>query len=315
MQKMKVHLLFFAIVFVSSLSNLATFRVLPTEPHQSRGMSEVLQTFSTKSFVERNDTMPEALDCLRQTKPNLPNLTYPDDAYEHFLHIHEGLKQWTQGPSHKPHEAANYEGPWIENRWITHFQKQLESKNNNLQDVFGPYIPILIPWTDVWLVDMRMRYPSDLPTALMNLLREDVMYITVSQNDDGFVGRCLEMEHIQERFHITILSAGGYGHVPIPLLKQPEKINNMIPIGERKHLISYVGSKNNAPYAMRKKMVAQKNHYYYYGEDWRQVMAESKFSLSPRGYGRTSVSLSQQHYSGSHFGHGYAIQLFSPPPS
>ena len=38
-------------------------------------------------------------------------------------------------------------------------------------------------------------------------------------------------------------------------------------------------------------MVAQKNHYYSYGEDWRQVMAESKFSLCPRGYGRTSYHI------------------------
>ena len=242
--------------------------------------------------------MPEALDCLRQTKPNLPNLTYPDDAYEHFLQIHEGLKEWMQGPSHQPHDAANYSGPWIENRWISHFQNQLES-TNNLQDVFGPYIPILIPWTDVWVKTSRRQYPGDLPLALMNLLREDVMYITVVQNDDGFVGRCLEMEHIQERFHITILSAGGYGHVPIPLLKQPEERNNQIPIGKRKHLISYVGSKGNSPYGMRERMIDQKNHFYYYGEKWRQVMAESKFSLCPRGYGRTSVSL--QHCSSSHF--------------
>ena len=57
---------------------------------------------------------------------------------------------------------------------------------------------------------------------MQNLLREDVLYITVSQNADGFVGRCEEFQHLQDKFHITVLSAGGYGHVPIPLLKQQE---------------------------------------------------------------------------------------------
>mmetsp|Transcript_11713 Transcript_11713/g.27172 ORF Transcript_11713/g.27172 Transcript_11713/m.27172 type:complete len:163 (+) Transcript_11713:672-1160(+) len=37
-----------------------------------------------------------------------------------------------------------------------------------------------------------------------------------------------------------------------------------------------------------KKMIAQDNHYYYRGQNWRDVMTESKFSLCPRGFGRTS---------------------------
>ena len=221
--------------------------------------------------------------------------------------------------------------PWIENHWITYFQKELVSKNNSssLSDVFGPYIPIFVPWTDIW-VGNRFRYPKDLTLAMSmdGLLRDDVMYITVSQNDDGFIvsnrtpflkwsstmyyfrrserykiqksyrvsnvcifeslkGRCSEFHDIQRKYHITVLSAGGYGHVPIPLLKQPELPTNKTPPGERKHLISYVGSNGNAPEYMRQKMIAQGQHYYK-GDQWRDVMGQSKFQLCPRGFGRTS---------------------------
>ena len=236
-------------------------------------------------------SMKRALECLRQTKPELPDLSYPKDAFQHFQEIHQRLDKWAQHADHKPHHAADYEGPWIENTWISHFQKELQSKNNSLSDVFGPYIPIFIPWTDIW-VGSRYKYPKDLVLEIMkeDLLREDVMYITVNQNDDGFVGRCSEFSDLQSKYHITVLSAGGYGHVPIPLLKQPEPSLSKVPPSEREHTISYVGSKKNAPENMRQIMISQGNHYYK-GKEWRNVMAQSKFQLCPRGFGRTSYHI------------------------
>ena len=38
---------------------------------------------------------------------------------------------------------------------------------------------------------------------------------------------------------------------------------------------------------MRQQMMAQ-GHHYYYGEQWRDAMAQSKFQLCPHGFGRTS---------------------------
>lgn len=253
----------------------------------SEGNEELLD-FDDKSGCQ--PSLRKALECLRQTKPNLPDqLCYPQDAFQHFRQIHHRLQQWAQHTDHVPFRAARYGGPWIENYWITHFQQELESKNNYLPGVFGPYIPILIPWLDVWVTN-GYTYPKGLASALKDVLREDVMYITVSQNDDGFVGCCTEFDDIQSKYQITILSAGGYGHVPIPLLKQPENFRQKNSMEERKHLISYVGSDKHAPDRMREKLIAQKNFFYYYSisDDWRDIMAESKFSLCPRGYGRTS---------------------------
>jgi hypothetical protein len=246
---------------------------------------------SAENKNNNSPSMKRALECLRQTKSELPDLPYPKDAFQHFQEIHQRLDKWAQHANHKPHHAAKYEGPWIENTWISHFQKELQSKNNSLSDVFGPYIPIFIPWTDIW-VNSRYKYPERLVLEMMkeDLLRDDVMYITVNQNDDGFVGRCSEFSDLQSRYHITVLSAGGYGHVPIPLLKQPEPSLSKVPPSERKHFISYVGSNKNAPEHMRQIMISQGNHYYH-GEKWRNVMAQSKFQLCPRGYGRTSYHI------------------------
>eukprot|EP00536_Pseudo-nitzschia_multiseries_P018149 jgi/Psemu1/227951/e_gw1.2200.1.1 len=234
--------------------------------------------------------MVDALDCLRHTKPEVPDLSYPDDAFEHFHHIHHHLARWVQHSDHTPHKAAGYAGPWIENYWISHFQEELESNNYSLSGVFGPYIPLLIPWTDIW-VNNGFKYPEDLVLAMEDLLRKDVMYITVNQNDDGFVGRCSDFNDIQDKYHITVLSAGGYGHVPVPLLKQPEVPQTKVALNKRKHLVTYVGSRKNAPNNMREIMIAhmdQSGHYYYKGPNWRDVMTQSKFSLCPRGFGRTS---------------------------
>jgi len=258
---------------------------------------------SSSSLSSSSSAMTRALDCLRHTKPVPHDLPYPEDAYAHFQEIHQRLEPWTQKTGHKPHRAAGYHGPWIENHWITHFQHTLlehsshtnNNNNNNtkLSEIFGPYIPIFIPWTDIW-VRNRFKYPKALVQALMteDFLRDDVLYITVNQNADGFVGRCKEFLDLQNNKLLTVFSAGGYGHVPIPLLKQPEPILSKPSPGERKHLLSYVGKPKNAPHKMRQKMMAQ-GHHYYYGDQWREEMAHSKFQLCPRGFGRTSYHVQE----------------------
>jgi len=233
--------------------------------------------------------LTQALECLRKTKPNLVLSEYPSDSFEHYTFIHQRLSTWTQQPNHVPHRAAHYAGPWMENHFISRFQPLIKSKADLIHH-FGPYIPIFVPWTDHW-VNGKYTYPSALVDDMKCLLREDTLYIVLSQNADGFVGRCSEFQALQDTYHITILSAGGWGHVPIPLLKQPEERRNTIPIAKREHFVSYVGSATNAPNNLRKDMISQSHVYYYHGPDWRSVMANSKFSLVPRGFGRTSYHL------------------------
>lgn len=138
---------------------------------------------------------------------------------------------------------------------------------------------------------------------MRSVLRPNVPYITVSQNDQGLpAGSDLMAMNLIP--NLLVLSAGGYGHVPIPLFKQKEKRrNHQIPVSDRSIVVSYVGSLVHAPANFREVVHHQLESWsnkpspplsgdfsyrYYMGDDWREIMADSRFSLSPRGFGRTA---------------------------
>ena len=204
----------------------------------------------------------------------------------------------------------NYGGPWIENHWIAHFESLYQgNKTACASDIFGPFIPIFLPWTDHW-VNSRHHYQT-LLDHLKSVLRPSVPYIniTVSQNDQGISGAGGSKETVLNHFpNILVLSAGGFGHIPIPLLKQSEKkMNQEKTISERTNLLSFAGSLNTAP--LRKEMhnalVAvdpsridngsnvTRFYKHYKGEKWRDVMLSSQLSMCPRGFGRTSFRLTE----------------------
>jgi hypothetical protein len=79
-------------------------------------------------------------------------------------------------------------------------------------------------------------------------------------------------------------------------------------VSERTLHLSYVGSLKNAPNNARQILHEELvrrygdlnqtsttttafRYAYYYGTEWRNVMAQSKFSLVPRGFGRTAYHL------------------------
>jgi hypothetical protein len=285
----------------------APFQYVPSSPqHQEvidayRRKVELAESQSRQCASFRNENRltvdtSRALECLIRTTPNL-ELEYPDDAEEHFNEIRKVMAPWAQHSMHKMHRAAGYAGPWIENQWIAHFETLYDNEYNStcLSHHFGPFIPIFLPWVDHW-VNARFQYPEGFLDTLRSVLRPNVPYVTVSQNDEGLSGKNeLDMRTIP---NLLVLSAGGYGHVPIPLLKQPEMLNNYKNVTDRTIGISYVGSLKHAPRNMRRHLHERLlaldpsfKYEYFYGNTWRQVMADSRFSLAPRGYGRTAYHL------------------------
>ena len=135
-------------------------------------------------------------DCLRQTTPAVA-LRYPADALEHFEAIHRRLARFA-GPLHMG-------GPGVKNVWVYdalrrlrygrwrgtgHFRNdwiatvETRGPRRELRDVFGPFIPLLVTWTDVWLSGGRWRYPAGFAAEVRGVLRPDVPYVTVNQNDE-----------------------------------------------------------------------------------------------------------------------------------
>jgi hypothetical protein len=274
-----------------------------------RKESSVFKLVGNEALVERKKL--GGLGCLKKTTPGL-TVSYPSDANAHFTEIHDAFAAEMEKAGEPLHEfkakqrcAAGYCGPWIENHWIDRFQ-QLAGKDANLSSTFGPFIPLLLPWTDIWVyggrgkhwksMGRRYSYPPFFVPFLERKLRKSVLYITVNQNDEGITGK---HELLMEAFpNILVLSSGGYGHVPIPLLKQTEPLAATIAMQDRKYLTSYVGSFGNAPFNLRRDMLSSmaglnSTHRActFYGGGWREAMRMSKTSLVPRGFGRTAYHL------------------------
>jgi hypothetical protein len=255
-------------------------------------------------------SVERALACLRKTTPDL-QLEYPQDAEDHFNEIHAAMGKWLQDGNHKMHGWKGYKGPWIENYWITHFYGlvQNRSKDVHLSTIFGPYIPIFVPWVDHF-VNSGFHYPEDMNKTLDRVLRRSVPYVTVSQEDEG-----LSVVLDQQKYpNVLVLSAGGYGHVAVPLLMRTENISNGKPMDQRQWLMSFVGTTATSPRNLRVEMSdelvkhstallasdphpvdpSRNYHVKVASEDgWREIMADSRVSLTPRGLGRTSFHLAE----------------------
>lgn len=125
---------------------------------------------------------------------------FPDDAEAHFAAIQAAVQPFLA--KNPVHSYAGYDGPWIENLWIAHFQHKPLS-------FFRGLIPLFVNWIDSEIV-------KDLPrliAALRGVLRSDVAYITVSQGDAGLHEAAAHFPNV------LTLSAGGFGHVALPLVK------------------------------------------------------------------------------------------------
>jgi len=239
--------------------------------------------------------MSVALSCLRLTTPNL-TFTYPDDPFEHFLQIHATMRPWIERfPPRcwpKDESKGRFCGPWLENHWVKHFEHLLElsGKETCLTETFGPFIPLLVPWSDIRRQGgYQEDYPEKFILDLMSVLRSDLPYITVADSDAGV--------NLSEVDNILVFSGGGVGHVPVPLFKQTE---DFVPhkIDKRKWLLNYVGTLREGlrqdmhDYLTREVKASYK---YYHGNfwqgHWRDIMLDSYTSLVPRGCGRSAFHL------------------------
>ncbi|CAE7306603.1 unnamed protein product [Symbiodinium sp. CCMP2592] len=243
----------------------------------------------------------KAMECLRQTNPDLQRFEYPADAEEHFEELNRTMSQFTKGV--KPlcgQISAGYCGPWLENYWIWEFSATWKNRKNGtrLRDIFGPYIPIIFPFLDIF-VPHKFRYPEGTLETLNQTLRPNVLYLAVSQNDDGIFGHPdRKLAFRQTDFpNMLVLSAGGYGHVPLPLFKQIEAPVQAAPIPERTYAVSFMGSINHGPKGTRSVMKAMAERWgklrnktvkIGFGKDWKEVMTNTTLNLSPRGFGRNA---------------------------
>ena len=180
------------IIFISSISN---------------SVNRVLQVTVARTY---NLT----LDCLRKGKylndRNTSQWIFPHDAQEHFDEIMNATKAYRNIPYHAG--PRKFRGPWIENHFIETFM-------NKELNYFNGFIPLFIQWTDIFVNKWTSKLKTipnydDMIQHLITILRDDVIYITVNQNDQGLLPVMTFAKP-----NILVFSAGGFGHIPIPLIK------------------------------------------------------------------------------------------------
>jgi hypothetical protein len=90
-----------------------------------------------------------------------------------------------------------------------------------------------------------------------------------------------------------VLSAGGYGHVPLPLVKgelpwEPQRVFEQD--------VGFYGKIHHARSAMLaevQKELGPLTYKHSMGHSWKAEMNATKFNLAPRGYGRSSFRFSE----------------------
>lgn len=170
------------------------------------------------------------LPCLRnnpivESKRLHLSLEYPEDAEAHYREILNKTKPFRQ---YGHHRFGGYRGPWIEKYFMKRFKTKPLSYFNGL-------IPLFVQWVEN---DLHTRITHNhLFDVLRRVLRKNVAYVLVSQSNNG-------VYQLADEFpNILMFSAGGYGHIPIPLIKSymsPLPVPLFFPIdmgfyGDEKH--------------------------------------------------------------------------------
>jgi hypothetical protein len=157
--------------------------------------------FQTIANITYSKVLPCILDAWIMKNNEARTFAFPDDAEEHFQFLKDRTARFRTAPVH---DYANYQGPWIENIFISRYLDSSVYRFNGL-------IPLFIQWIDNQI--LRRHYFDDINNELRQILRPNVLYLAVSQGDIGLgkIGVSLP--------NILVLSAGGFGHVPIPLIR------------------------------------------------------------------------------------------------
>ena len=204
------------------------FRILNKALNDSSFLTQVNQTL----FRLRDNCMYTWL--YENPDLNIPfpgEFIFPKDAEDHYNKINQIAHRYRGIPYH---EYSNYSGPWIENIWIENFSHRPLSS-------FHRMIPLFFNWVDAFL---KNKLP-EITGFLNNILRPDVLYVTVSQSAEGLG------EFSLLHPNLLVLSAGGFGHIPLPLVKGKEDFRSLP--SKFAVDVSFVGSNRNERTALIRK--------------------------------------------------------------
>ena len=245
----------------------------------------------SQRFAKHNTVYKKIAPCLDQTTAFYPPLP-PKQLQRHYKNV---LNKTAIFRNARHHQYFNHTGGFLEEKWI-------ESFIDTPLEEFNGFVPLFIDWTNM---AVRIRYPENLKTVLASVLRDDVMYVTVSQHAKGIALGKYRAGWDRTPPNIFIFSSGGNGHVPVPHL-WPENKSKLYKLNSSRMfsactpepLVSMYGYVGNGPVRKKVHKRLQNIPGVQYTpclapcDNWHDHLAScARFVVAPRGYGRTSFFL------------------------
>lgn len=197
-------------------------------------------TIKTKSFIDLPTEFEDkyfklhklGLACLNNSNSPYGYHDVPfhsiEERFEEYQRI---LKLTTEARKYPTHSWLGYDGPWIEDVWISTF-----CCNKSILE-FGPYIPVFVPWLNIYKKDKH--HYQELVEPYFKMLKPDFLYITIAHSDYGIEGNTTIWNAVPP--NLLIISPSGKGHIPIflhtaeqPLVEPLPKNNTILFIGRFK---------------------------------------------------------------------------------
>ena len=238
-----------------------------------------------------------ALDCLGKSFVHL-NRTFLESVTDaEYLIAYERARKLThylRGNHIFMFKHGGYGGPWVEEHWMNE-AKRIPPL------AFKPLIPLFINWQNYMQQHDRS---ADLWETLELVVDPRFPYVTVNQHDCG-------NDRLTNTYpNVIVLSSGGYGHVPIPLIRGERPAPRAAP----KH-VSLPWSSPRGPRSLDVFWKGQVPGFWHRAQalhflrahfnvtegstgDYEKSLTECAFGFAGRGHGRTSfrlVELLQSH--------------------
>lgn len=288
---------------------------LPSNVHSANDAAErtegddvglpAMSSLDLESWAQR-EQLQGLLACLPASQLRAATLS-GRELNKHFADTLAATRRFRENIS--THRYRGFRGPWLENLWIRRFCCDSAQRAKR----FGRFVPLFIQWTD--LMHRSKFIYLQLRRTLDTLLRNDVLYITVSQNDDG-IGLSYDQsrpgDFAADRWpNLLVASSGGVGHIPIPLIKGEVNATAAQPtFGSERALTFFAGLAGSHPVRAQ---IISKLQQQVDTTGWPRLkrpqaplplkayiraMDDARFVLTPRGYGRSAFAVAEVIQSG-----------------
>ena len=176
-------------------------------------------------------------------------------------------------------------------KYFYRYIETLYSESKITQELYDSYIPVF--WTELQIAH-GFENIKDRLQSVIDKLQKDKTYFTIVQHDDGIL--------IHMPNNVIVFGMGGIGDIPLPLTYDNTELFEEYKNNNKTVFCSFVGSLTH-PCREIMLSVMNKPDVVLITNNWTnrvekdkqqlflQTTSKSRFTLAPRGYGKTSFRM------------------------